>query len=179
MSRFTMTLLAAAAAAVAAIAVVALPAIGDSGTTGTGNNPDLAACLATHGLPGAPTNDPELKRWLAGKENQNPGAVRAAIDACKPVDDGTSGSGPDAATVIACVRSHGLDAPTAPGDFKRWLAEQQQAGGSKSLDDALVACKIAPAPQDKTGNHGKFDCGAPTEKPPAAKPKTPSDTNAK
>jgi cytochrome c553 len=119
MSRFTMALLAAAATAVTATALVALPAIGDSGTKGTDKNPDLsglAACLATHGLPGAPTTGRELKQWLAGKDSD---AVGAAMDACKDKVPEDSAPGPDAATVIACVRSHGIDAPTAPADFKR------------------------------------------------------------
>jgi hypothetical protein len=171
--------LAAAAAALAAAAVVALPAIGDSGTTSTDQGPDvsgLAACLAKHGLPGAPTTAPDLKPWLAV---QDPDAVGAAINACKDKVPEDSAPGPDAATMIACVRSHGIDAPTTPADFKRWVAEQQQAGRSKALDDALVACKIAPAPQDKADNAGKPACGAPTDTRPAAKPATPGDTNTK
>jgi hypothetical protein len=176
MRPFTKTVLAAAAAALAAAAVVALPAIGDSGTSGSDQGPNvsgLAACLAKHGLPGAPTTAPELKPWLAGQDQD---VVRAAIDACKPSMPQDSAPGPDAATMIACVRSHGIDAPTAPADFKRWLAEQQQAGRSKALDDALVACKIAPAPQDNAASAGKSDCGAPTDKPPATKPETPRNT---
>jgi hypothetical protein len=176
MRPFTKTVLAAAAAAaLAAATVVALPAIGDSGTTGTDQRPDaigLAACLAKHGLPGAPTTAAELKPWLAG---QDPRVIGPAIDACKSSTPEESAPGPDPATIIACVRSHGIDAPTAPADFKRWLGEQQ-AGRSKALDDALIACKITPAPQDKTDNAGRADCGAPTDKRTAAKPATPGDT---
>jgi hypothetical protein len=183
MRPFKMTMLAAAAAAaLAATAVVALPAIGDSGTTGTDPGPDVsdfAKCLAAHGLPGAPTTALELKQWLAGKENQDSRAVQAAIDACKSTMPQVSAPGPDAATVIACVRSHGIDVPAAPADFKRWLRAQQQAGRSKALDDALVACKIEQAPQDKTGGAAKPDCGAPTDKPPAAKGARPGHTKAK
>jgi hypothetical protein len=151
MNGFRMTLLAVAAAAVAAIAVVALPAIGDSGTTGTDNGASgLTACLARHGLPGAPTGGRQRKQWLAGKVDQDPGAVRAAIDACQPSDHGSGAPGPDAARIAArmsaCLRSHGFDAPTAPADFKRWIEEQQQAGRAKALDDALGACKMALAP---------------------------------
>jgi hypothetical protein len=108
----------------AAATVVALPAIGDSRTTRTDQGPDvgLAACLAKHGLPGAPTTAPELKPWLAG---QDPRVVGPTIDACKSSVPEDSAPGPDPATIIACVRSHGTDAPTAPADFKRWLGEQQ------------------------------------------------------
>lgn len=182
MNRFTMTLLAAAAAAVVATAVVVLPAIGDSGTKGTGKDPDvsdLSACLARHGLPGAPTTGLELKQWLAGKQNQDPRAVQAALDACQPSGHAASPSGPEAARMSACLRSHGLDAPTAPADFKRWVGEQQQADRSKALDDALGACKMALAPQGKAGDAGKSDRGETTDKAPAAKPETPDDTNSK
>jgi hypothetical protein len=147
MSRFTITLLAAAAAALAATAAVALPAIGDSGAKGADNNPDvshLATCLAAHGLPGAPTTGLELKQWLAGKEDQDPRAVRAATDACQAGGHGAAAPGPEVATLIACLRSHGLDAPRAPVAFKRWVGEQRQAGRSNALDDALAACKTAP-----------------------------------
>jgi hypothetical protein len=183
MRPYTKTVLAAAAAAaVAAGAVVALPATGDSGTTATvhttvtDQGPDmsgLVACLANHGLPGAPTTAADLKPWLA---HQDPDVVGPAMDACQSSLPDNSASGPDPATVIACVRSHGIDAPTAPADFKRWLADQQQAGGSKALDDALVACKIAPGPQDKAG---KPDHGAPTDKQPATKPDSSGGANTK
>jgi hypothetical protein len=179
MRPFKMTMLAAAtAAALAAIAVVALPAIGRSGKSGTDKAPDVsdyAACLSAHGLPGAPTTAAELKQWLAGRENQDPGAVRAATDACQASAPDAGASGPDPATMIACVRSHGFDAPTDPADFKRWLGEQQP-GRSKELDDALVACKISQAPQDKGDAQGESDCSAPTDKSPGATPKKRAGT---
>ncbi len=175
MSRFTMTLLAAAAAAAVATAVVALPAIGDSATNGAQQTDQstLAACLAAHGLAGAPTTAPELKAWLAEKEGADPDRVKAAIDACSPSGHSGSAPGPDVQHMISCVRSHGIDAPTAPEDFKRWVGEQPQAGASKALDDALIACKKALAPAATLGGPGKPDCGAPAEKtlPPADKPK--------
>jgi hypothetical protein len=171
MSRFTLTLIAAATAAVAAIAVVALPAIGDSGTKSPEKADDVsafAACLTAHGLAGAPTTGADLKAWLARKEATNPSGVKAAIDACKRSVPGSSAPGPDIEQMIACVRSHGIDAPTAPDDFKRWVGEQQNAGGSKALDDALVACKMALAPQVKPGGPGKPGaCGDDAAKPPA------------
>lgn len=150
MSRLTMTLIAAAAAAaLASTAVVALPAIGDSGTTGTDQSPDvsdLAGCLAKHGLPGAPASSAELKPWLKEKEAQDPDAVHAALDACQSSVPDTGASGPDAATLIACVRSHGFDAPTSPVDFKRWLGQKHEAGDS-AVDDTVVACNDAQGPQ--------------------------------
>jgi hypothetical protein len=183
MSRLKMTLLAAAAAALVATAVVALPAIGASGTNGAepGDLSALASCLAAHGLPGAPTTGPELKVWL-GDEARDPDRVGAAMAACQQdVPDGGA-PGPDVQALISCMRSHGIDAPTAPDEFKQWMSEQQQAGASKALQNALVACKSALPPAAKPGGSGAPDCGAPAEKPgpPTDKPKRPApptDTN--
>ena len=179
MSRFTLTLIAAATAAIAAIAVVALPAIGDSGGKPPGVKSDdvsaFAACLSDHGLPGAPTTGEDLKPWIARKEAANPQATHAALDACKrSVPDG----GPSIADIVKCVQNHGVDAPTAPDAFKTWVAEQERAGND-AVDNALRACKMELAPQaakpgvgpGKQGDPGKQggDCGgdvAPA-KPPA------------
>jgi hypothetical protein len=147
MSRLTMTLL--AAAALAASAVVALPAIGDSGTTGADQSPDvsdLAGCLGNHGLAGAPTSSGELKPWLKDKEAQDPGAVHSALEACQSSAPDAGARGPDAASLIACVRSHGFDAPTSPVDFKRWLGQKHEAGDS-AVDDTVAACNDAQEPQ--------------------------------
>jgi hypothetical protein len=150
MGRLTMTLLAAAAAAaLAATAVVALPAIGDSGTTGADQGPDvstLVGCLAKHGLPGAPNSAAELKPWLKDREGRDPGALRVALDACRSSAPDAGAPGPDAATLIACVRSHGFDPPTSPVDFKRWVGQKHEAGDS-AVDDAVVACNDTQHPQ--------------------------------
>ncbi|HEX4719088.1 MAG TPA: hypothetical protein VH300_11195 [Thermoleophilaceae bacterium] len=140
---------AAAAAALAATAVVALPAIGDSGTTGTDQSPDVSGlprCLAKEGLPGAPASSAELKPWLKDKEAQDPGAVHAALAACQSSAPDANAPGPDAATLIACVRSHGYDAPTSPVDFKRWLGQKHEVGDS-AVDDTVAACNDAQEPQ--------------------------------
>jgi hypothetical protein len=179
MHRFSMVVLAAAAAAaLTATAVVALPAIGDSGKTKTDQTgsdqgrdvSDLATCLAAHGLPGVPSTAATLKPWLADKEAQDPGAVKAALDACQASAPDDGAARPDAAKLIACVRSHGFDPPTAPVDFKRWVGEHHQAG-DQALDDAVVACNDAQAPQNKTGDPGKSDGTSPPGKSPAAEPK--------
>jgi hypothetical protein len=149
MGRLTMTLLAAAAAAALAATVVALPAIGDSGTTGADQDPDgstLVGCLGRHGLPGAPISAAELKPWLKDREARDPGALRAALDACRSSAPDAGAPGPDAATLIACVRSHGFDAPTSPVDFKRWVGQKHEAGDS-AVDDAVVACNDTQHPQ--------------------------------
>ena len=187
MSKFTTTLIAAAAAAAATLAVVALPAIGDAGTNGPAkDNPDvsaLAQCLATHGLTGAPTTGRELKAWLASEEAADPTGIKAAISACDRSVPDLGAPGPDVQATITCMRSHGIDAPTAPDDFKRWVGEQQQrAGVSNALTDALIACKLKLAPDAKAPVPAKPDCGASAKNtgPPADKqkrPASPSDTN--
>ena len=150
MSGLTMTLLAAAAAtALAATAVVALPAIGDSGTTGADQSPYVSAlvgCLAKHGLPGAPPGSAELKPWLRDREAQDPVAFRAALEACRSSAPDAGTPGPDVAKLIACVRSHGFDAPTSPVDFKRWLGQKHEAGDS-AVDDIVAACNDAQESQ--------------------------------
>ena len=165
MSKSTTALIAAVAAAIAALAAVALPAIGESGTTGPEtDNPDVsafAACLVTHGLTGAPTTGRELKVWLASKEAADPRGVKAAIAACDRSVPDLGATRPDVQALIACVRSHGIDAPTLPEDFKRWVGEQQR---SKALQEVLSACTTALAPAAKPGGPVNPDCGAPAKK---------------
>jgi hypothetical protein len=166
MSRFMLALVAAATAAVAAVAVIALPAIGDD------SSPDVdafATCLRAHGLPGAPSDPTALKPWIAGRQADNPLAVKRAMVACDhtlPDKPDVSERGPDANTVIACVRRHGIDAPTDPLAFKQWLGRQLSTDSS-SVRDALDACKLSLDPGTKPGAP---KCVAPDEKPPADKP---------
>jgi hypothetical protein len=185
MSRFTMTLAAAAAAAVAATAAVALPAIGDPGTARprAGTDADFAkfvACLRANGLADAPTGPEELKPWLAAKEASDPQATEAAERACKAqLAKPGAGAGPSVEDFVACLRSHGVDAPTAPDAFKRWLARQQPS-------DVLRQCKLALDPGPKPGDPGKpgacgDDAKPPDAKaePPAEKPEQPADESAR
>jgi hypothetical protein len=170
MSRFMLALVAAAVTAVAAIAVVALPAIGDDGNGST--DPDVtafAACLRAHGLAGAPNDPATLKPWIAGQEADNPLAVKRAMVACDktlPDKPAIARPGPDADALIACVRSHGIDAPTDPIAFKQWLA-QQTPTASSSLRTALKDCKIMPP--DDAAKQGPPKCVAPADKAPSDK----------
>ena len=88
MSRFTMTLAAAATSAVAAIAAVALPAVGaDSKTPRKQAKPDgdfaaFVACLRSHGLADAPADPAQLKPWLAAGKTSDPTPSKAAMEAC-------------------------------------------------------------------------------------------------
>jgi hypothetical protein len=173
MSRFSMALVAAAASALVATAMVALPAFGgDSGspTSPTKPAPDFSAfvaCLNAHGLTGAPATPEQFKPWLGAKEASDPQATKAAEKACgdqapKRVVGNGPDSGPDMQELGACLRSHGLDAPTAPDALKRWLADQ--SGGP-----AFVACKMQLDPGKPGAGDKKLpDCGTPAQ-PPADK----------
>jgi hypothetical protein len=163
MSRFTMTLAAAAASAVAAIAAVALPAVGaDSKTPRRQAEPGSAAfgafvsCLRSHGLADAPADPAALKPWLGAKQASDRDTVNAAMAACDdklPPKPAGVAQGPDVEDVIACVRDHGIDAPSEPDAFKRWLKD---AADTVAADGALRDCKmkLAPGPSDSPGKPG-------------------------
>jgi hypothetical protein len=163
MSRFTMTLAAAAASAVAAIAAVALPAVGaDSKAPRRQAAPGDAAfsafvsCLRSHGLADAPADPAALKPWLGARQASDRDTVNAAMAACDdklPSKPTGVAQGPEVEDVIACVRDHGIDAPTEPDAFKRWLKD---AGDSGSADAALRDCKmsLAPGPSESPGKPG-------------------------
>jgi hypothetical protein len=157
MSRFAMTLAAAAASAVAAIAAVALPAVGaDSKTPRRQAQPAPASfsafvsCLRTHGLADAPADPAALKPWLGAKEASKPDTVKAAMLACDDEAPKPAGGaeGPDVKDVIACVRGHGVDAPNEPDAFKRWLGD---SADSSAVDAVLRDCKMRLAPRPADG----------------------------
>ena len=183
MSRVTITLAASAASAVAAIAAVALPAVGADSKTprkqakADGDFAAFVSCLHSHGLADAPTDPAQLKPWLGAREASDPDSVKAAMAAC---DDKlpdrrheVRGGGPDIEKIIACVRSHGLDAPTAPDAFKRWMAEKE-ASDPGALDNALRACKMELGPGKDVEKPGS--CGADAPKPADGAAKPPDKT---
>ena len=163
MSRFTMTLAAAAASAVAAIAAVALPAVvADSKTprrqaeSGGVAFSAFVSCLRSHGLADAPADPAALKPWLGAKQASDRDTVNAAMAACDdklPPKPAGVAQGPDVEDVIACVRDHGIDAPTEPDAFKRWLKDAADTGAA---DGALRDCKmkLAPGPSESPGKPG-------------------------
>jgi hypothetical protein len=157
MSRLTITLTAAAASALVAAATVALPALGDDP-----GSPSFAACLRDHGLEGAPSDAVQLKRWLAAKESQDPRAVKAAINACRPqVTNPKPAERIDVAKLVACLRSHGLDAPSDPDALKAWFA-RKEADDPDALERSVPDCKMKLAPPKEPGL-----CGEETGKPEA------------
>jgi hypothetical protein len=155
MSRFTMTLAVGAASAVAAIAAVALPAAGaDSKTPRRQAQPAPASfsafvsCLRSHGLTDAPADPAALKPWLRARQDANPDGVKAAMLACdnKVLDDKRAAvKGPDFQQLVSCVRAHGIDAPSDPDAFKRWVAATE-ASDRDTLDRVMGACKMELGP---------------------------------
>ncbi len=166
MSRFTMTLAVAAASAVAAIAAVALPAVGaDSKTPRRQAEPGGAAfsafvsCLRSHGLADAPADPVALKLWLAAKDASDRDTVKAATAACDdrlPRKHAGVAEGPAPEDLIACVRGHGIDAPTDPDAFKRWL---KGTADSSAVDAALRDCKMSLGPGPSQGPVKPGACG--------------------
>ena len=166
MSRFTMTLAAAAASAVAAIAAVALPAVGaDSKTprrqaeSGGAAFSAFVSCLRSHGLADAPADPAALKPWLGAKDASDPDTVKAATAACDdklpPKPTGVA-KGPDLEDLITCVRGHGIDAPTDPDAFKRWL---KGTADPSAVDAALRDCKMSLGPGPSEGQVKPGACG--------------------
>jgi len=175
MSRFSMALTAAAASAMVAAAVVALPAFGgDSGSPSPPTKPApdfgaLVACLGAHGLTGGPAGPGDFKPWLASKEAADPQAAKAAERACRDeVPQLAVSRDPDIEDFGACLRSRGVDAPTAPDALKRWLADKSS---DPSYDDDFRACKMQLDPgkpgadEQKPGAVEKkpANCGPPAD----------------
>jgi hypothetical protein len=110
----------------------------------------LAAAAASATVAGAVVALPAL-----GSDSTQPSAAAVASKraAClqsepaekckrKPVE------GPELAKLIACVRDHGLDAPTDPTAFKAWVA-RTEASDSDAIERVIPACKMALAPPDE------------------------------
>jgi hypothetical protein len=168
MSRIYMTLAAAAVSALAAAAIVALPAIGDEPREPPGVNDDadiadLVSCLRAQGLD-APSAFEEFKPWMARQAERDPDATKAAERACDehlPRVPKPAASVPD--EFIACVRAKGLDAPTSPREFDRWVRRMEQTDPD-AIERIFPECKLAIAP--------KAECApaAPEDDKPAPTP---------
>jgi len=78
--------------------------------------------------------------------------MAACDDKVAPKPTGEA-QGPDVEDVIACVRDHGIDAPTEPDAFKRWLKGSED---SSAVDAALRDCKVklGPGPSEGPGKPG-------------------------
>jgi hypothetical protein len=172
MSRTFVTLAAAAASAFAAAAIVALPASGDDagGKPPRGNADggiaEFVSCLSAHGLD-APSAIDEFKPWLARESATHPRATKAAELACQ-ADKPDVGNATIPDEFISCVRDRGLDAPTEPAAFDRWL-RRTEATDPEAVEPTLLECKRAVAPASKPGDAAKpGDCAAASREKAAA-----------
>jgi hypothetical protein len=183
MNRFTMTLTAAAASALVAGATVALPAIGDDSNNGPSNVAALAACLRSHGLDGAPDDPLALKPWIAQRQEQDPLAVKKAMNACQQFQTGGPDkpkfeekrqlTEPDVQKLVACMRANGLDAPSDPAALKRWL-QQKEASDPDAIKRVVPTCKMALDPA--AGKAAKPGVCGDDQAKPGGEPAKPEET---
>jgi hypothetical protein len=173
MRRISTMMASAGAAALTTLAVtVAVPAIGDEGGGGGSPAPGpaaLAACLAAHGLPGAPTDD-ALKEWLRQRLDAGDATAQQALEACAPEPVLKADRAADEAQLRACLKDHGAAVPDATGgDLKRWIIEHHTEAATAT---ALEACHLEVGDHDGAGSAGcaKGDGvgGRPADKPDAS-----------
>ena len=171
MRRIPTMMASAGAAALTTLAVtVTVPAIGDDGGGVPAPAPAaLAACLAAHGLPGAPTDD-ALKQWLGQRLDAGDATVKQALEACAPKTVSEADRPVEEAKLRACLKDHGAAVPEATGvDLKRWIIEHHAETATAA---ALEACHLTVGDHDGTGPGGcaKDDGvgGQPADKPNAS-----------
>jgi hypothetical protein len=106
-------------AATAVAAAVTIPAIADSGS---GSDPEatFVNCMRTNGIDiPADTRGFAIKQWIAAHDAPS---VQDALKKCAP--DERKGGGVAVDSLVACLKSHGLQPPTDPVALKQWLASQ-------------------------------------------------------
>jgi hypothetical protein len=150
MRRLSMVTAAAVASALLVVAVAALDAVGADNTSA--KPPDnivvrVAQCLRDRGVAVPAVSGDTLMRWL--DTHRPPDAIaRACKEAVAPpgVKRTVHRPGDDAKTLVACLRAHGLDAPSDPYELKRWILAHE--------DEAVIKeCGMGPPPScgDKDG----------------------------
>jgi hypothetical protein len=171
MRRIPTMMASAGAAALTTLAVtVAVPAIGDEGGGGGSPAPGpaaLAACLAAHGLSGAPTDD-ALKEWLGRRLDAGDATAKQALEACAPKPVPETDRTADEAKLRACLKDHGAAVPdVGGGDLKRWIIEHHTEAATAA---ALEACHLEVGDRDGSAGCAKGDGvgGQPAEKPDAS-----------
>jgi hypothetical protein len=126
-------------AATAVAAAITIPALADSGSS-----PDPEAtfvnCMRTNGIDiPADTRGFAIKQWIAAHESQP--SVTDALKKCAP--DEKKGGGIAVDSLVACLKSHGLQPPTDPVALKQWLASQDAS--------AIKACGVEIGKDDHGG----------------------------
>jgi hypothetical protein len=137
MKRLLAVVLATAAAAAVAAAIT-IPAGADSAS-----DPDatFVNCLRTNGVDiPADTRGVAIKQWILAHDAPS---VEDAIQKCAP--DAKKGDAIEVNKLIACLRDHGLQPPTAPDRLKDWMGSQS--------NDVLKACGV----EIRKADHGGAD----------------------
>ena len=135
-------------AATAVAAAVAIPAIANSGS-GSGSDPEatFVNCMRTNGIDiPADTRGFAIKQWIAAHESQP--SVTDALKKCAP--DEKKGGGIAVDSLVACLKSHGLQPPTDPVALKQWLASQDAS--------VIKACGVEIGKDDHGGGADLADC---------------------
>ena len=111
-------------AATAVAAAVTIPAVADSGSgSGSGTDPEatFVNCMRTNGVDiPADARGIAIKQWVGAHESQP--SVADALKKCAPAARIGDGNGPR--ELVACLKSKGLNPPTAPDQLKQWLGSQ-------------------------------------------------------
>jgi hypothetical protein len=126
-------------AATAVAAAVTIPAVADSDPS-----PDpeatLVNCMRTNGIDiPADTRGFAIKQWIAAHESQP--SVMDALKKCAP--DEKKGDSIAVASLVACLKSHGLQPPTDPVALKQWLLSQNPS--------VIKACGVEIGKDDHGG----------------------------
>jgi len=142
----------ATAAAAAVAAAITLPAGANSAS-----DPDatFVNCLRTNGVDiPADTRGFAIKQWLAAHDSQP--SVSDAIQKCAPDAKKDGGNGAvEVQKLIACLKDHGLQPPSAGDQLKQWLGDQE----GDAAKAALKACGVAIRKgEDDQGGAEIADC---------------------
>ena len=138
-------------AATAVAAAVTIPAIADSGSgSGSGTDPKEVAfvnCMRTNGVDiPADTRGFAIKQWVAAHESQ--ASVGDALKKCAP--DAKRGDSVGVQELTTCLKSKGLNPPTAPDQLKQWLGSQDPA--------VIKSCGVEMGKADDRSGQELADC---------------------
>jgi len=134
----------ATAAAAAVAAAITLPAGADSGS-----DPDatFVNCMRTNGVDiPADARGFAIKQWIGAHESQP--SVMDALKKCAP--DAKRGGGVAVDSLVACLKSKGLQPPTDPVALKQWLGSQDAS--------VVKACGVEIGKADDHGGADLADC---------------------
>jgi hypothetical protein len=138
-------------AATAVAAAITIPAIANDSGSGSGSGSDPEAtfvnCMRTNGVDiPADTRGFAIKQWIAAHESQP--SVTDALKKCAP--DEKKGDSIAVASLVACLKSHGLQPPTDPVALKQWLGSQDPS--------VIKKCGVEIGKADDHGGADIADC---------------------